>query len=95
MAGAEGGVRRGESLIHISRVAPVIPLLSQLEECLVCSIELLSSVCCTSCIAGTSLIIHNSGLPAATLISFIWVLGGMCVAWILVKVSTTVRCAYI
>lgn len=34
---------------------------------------------------GTSLIIHNSGLPPATLISFIWVLGGMCLAWILIK----------
>jgi len=35
--------------------------------------------------AGTSLLIHNSGLPAATLISFIWVLGGMCIAWIIIK----------
>lgn len=34
---------------------------------------------------ATSLIIHNSGLPAATLISFIWVLGGMCVAWVIIK----------
>eukprot|EP00123_Amoebidium_parasiticum_P005561 comp16722_c1_seq1/m.15016 comp16722_c1_seq1/g.15016 ORF comp16722_c1_seq1/g.15016 comp16722_c1_seq1/m.15016 type:complete len:298 (-) comp16722_c1_seq1:505-1398(-) len=34
---------------------------------------------------GTSLIIHNSGLPAATLISFIWALGGMSVAWFLIN----------
>lgn len=40
-------------------------------------------------LSGTSLIIHNSGLPAATLISFIWCLGGMCVAWIIVKVRNT------
>lgn len=36
-------------------------------------------------LTGTSLIIHNTGLPAATLISFIWVLGGMCVAWMIIK----------
>lgn len=34
---------------------------------------------------ATSLIIHNSGLPPSTLISFIWVLGGMCIAWVLIK----------
>eukprot|EP00775_Hariotina_reticulata_P011295 gene11295-11445_t len=33
---------------------------------------------------ASSLIIHNTGLPAATLISFIWALGGMCFAWILI-----------
>lgn len=31
---------------------------------------------------ATSLIIHNSGLPPATLISFVWVLGGMTIAWV-------------
>lgn len=35
--------------------------------------------------AATSLIIHNSGLPPSTLISFIWVLGGLCIAWVLIK----------
>lgn len=33
---------------------------------------------------GTSLLIHNAGLPAAVLWSFIWVLGGLCVAWVLI-----------
>lgn len=32
---------------------------------------------------ATALIIHNTGLPAATLVSFIWALGGMCLAWAL------------
>lgn len=34
---------------------------------------------------ATSLIIHNSGLPPSTLISFVWVLGGLCVAWFAIK----------
>lgn len=33
---------------------------------------------------ATSLLIHNTGLPPAVLISFVWVLGGMCLAWILI-----------
>jgi len=33
---------------------------------------------------ATSLLIHNTGLPAAVLWSFLWVLGGLCVAWILI-----------
>lgn len=31
---------------------------------------------------ATSLIIHNSGLPASTLISFIWALGGLTISWV-------------
>uniref|UniRef100_A0A383W6A7 Transmembrane protein n=1 Tax=Tetradesmus obliquus TaxID=3088 RepID=A0A383W6A7_TETOB len=34
---------------------------------------------------ATSLVIHNSGLPPATLISFVWVMGGMTIAWIIIK----------
>lgn len=33
---------------------------------------------------GTSLLIHNSGLPAAVLISFVWVLAGMTIGWPLI-----------
>ena len=33
---------------------------------------------------ATSLLIHNTGLPPAVLISFIWTLGGMSIAWILI-----------
>jgi len=36
---------------------------------------------------GVSIIIHNEGLPVATLISFIWVLGGLIIAWFLILVS--------
>jgi hypothetical protein len=32
--------------------------------------------------AGTSMLIHNSGLPAAVLLSFLWVLIFMCIGWI-------------
>ncbi|KAF8067327.1 hypothetical protein HT031_002375 [Scenedesmus sp. PABB004] len=32
---------------------------------------------------ATSLLIHNTGLPPSTLVSFIWVLGGLCVGWLL------------
>ncbi len=35
---------------------------------------------------GTSLIIHNEGLPPAVLVSFIWVLGGLCLAWIFIVI---------
>jgi hypothetical protein len=34
---------------------------------------------------ATSLIIHNSGLPAATLISFVWSLGGLTISWVIIK----------
>ena len=34
---------------------------------------------------GTSLVVHNTGLPVAVLISFVWVLGGLSVGWILIK----------
>lgn len=37
---------------------------------------------------GTSLIIHNTGLPPAVLISFVWVLGGVTLAWALICVHT-------
>ena len=42
-------------------------------------------ICMLWCM-GTSLLIHNSGLPIAVLISFVWVLGGLTVAWILIKI---------
>ena len=42
-------------------------------------------LCMMWCMA-TSLLIHNTGLPIAVLISFVWVLGGLTVAWILIKV---------
>lgn len=35
---------------------------------------------------ATSLLIHNTGLPAAVLVSFIICLGGMCLAWILILI---------
>ena len=34
---------------------------------------------------GTAMIIHNTGLPPAVLISFIWVLGGLTVGWALIR----------
>ena len=41
--------------------------------------------CMMWCMA-TSLLIHSTGLPIAVLISFVWVLGGLTVAWIVIKV---------
>lgn len=35
---------------------------------------------------ATSMLIHNTGLPVGVLFSFMWVLGGMTVAWILILV---------
>lgn len=35
---------------------------------------------------GTSLVIHNSGLPLAVLISFIWVLGGLTFGWMVITI---------
>jgi len=35
---------------------------------------------------ATSLLVHNTGLPTATLISFIWALGGMTIAWLLINI---------
>lgn len=35
---------------------------------------------------GSSLVIHNQGLPPAVLVSFIWVIGGLCLAWIMIIV---------
>merc|ERR1711991_697548 len=35
---------------------------------------------------GVSIVIHNEGLPIAVLISFIWVLGAMILAWFLVLI---------
>mmetsp|Transcript_20138 Transcript_20138/g.49476 ORF Transcript_20138/g.49476 Transcript_20138/m.49476 type:complete len:329 (+) Transcript_20138:384-1370(+) len=34
---------------------------------------------------ATSLLIHNTGLPAAVLISFLWVLSGLTVGWVAIK----------
>jgi hypothetical protein len=34
---------------------------------------------------GTSLLVHNSGLPIAVLISFIWAIGGLSLGWIIIK----------
>ena len=34
---------------------------------------------------ATSLLIHNTGLPPAVLVSFIWVLGGLTVGWFLIR----------
>lgn len=33
----------------------------------------------------TSLLVHNSGLPIAVLISFLWVIGGLTLGWIIIK----------
>lgn len=35
---------------------------------------------------ATSLLIHNTGLPPAVLLSFIWALGGMSLAWVVIVV---------
>ena len=35
---------------------------------------------------ATSLVIHNTGLPIAVLISFLWVLGGLTVGWFVIKI---------
>lgn len=35
---------------------------------------------------GTSILIHNTGLPIAVLISFVWVLGGLTAGWILIRI---------
>lgn len=34
---------------------------------------------------ATALLIHNTGLPAGVLVSFIWVLGGMIIGWFIIK----------
>ncbi len=41
-------------------------------------------ICMLWCM-GTSLVVHNTGLPIAVLLSFIWVLGGLTIGWILIK----------
>jgi hypothetical protein len=41
-------------------------------------------VCMLWCM-GTSLVIHNTGLPVAVLLSFLWVLGGLTFGWIFIK----------
>ena len=38
---------------------------------------------------ATSLVIHNTGLPIATLVSFIWVLGGITIGWIIISIHQT------
>lgn len=35
---------------------------------------------------ATSILIHNNGLPDGTLISFLWVLGGLTIGWVVVVV---------
>jgi hypothetical protein len=35
---------------------------------------------------GTSLLVHNAGLPTAVLISFVWVLGGLTVGWLAIVI---------
>jgi len=35
---------------------------------------------------ASSLLIHNTGLPAGVLVSFIWVLGGLILGWFIIKV---------
>lgn len=35
---------------------------------------------------ATSLLIHNTGLPTAVLVSFIWVLGGLTIGWAAIQV---------
>lgn len=35
---------------------------------------------------GTSLLVHNTGLPTAVLVSFVWVLGGLSVGWLAINV---------
>jgi hypothetical protein len=34
---------------------------------------------------GTSLVIHNEGLPPAVLVSFVWVLGGLTIGWAVIR----------
>ena len=41
-------------------------------------------ICMLWCM-GTALVIHNTGLPPAVLLSFVWVLGGLSVGWVLIK----------
>ena len=42
-------------------------------------------ICMLWCMA-TSLVIHNTGLPIAVLISVLWVIGGLTAGWLLIKV---------
>lgn len=35
---------------------------------------------------GCSIVIHNTGLPIATLVSFLWVLAGLVIAWFLIVI---------
>ncbi|KAJ3412657.1 hypothetical protein HDV05_000407 [Chytridiales sp. JEL 0842] len=34
---------------------------------------------------ATSMLIHNTGLPLGVLFSFIWVIGGLCVGWVVIS----------
>lgn len=43
-------------------------------------------IICMLFIMGSSLIIHNEGLPLATLVSFVWVLGGLSLGWVVALV---------
>jgi hypothetical protein len=44
-----------------------------------------SYIICMLWCMGTSLVIHNTGLPVAVLLSFLWVLGGLTLGWIFIK----------
>lgn len=35
---------------------------------------------------ATSLLIHNTGLPVAVLVSFLWVMGGVTIGWALINI---------
>jgi uncharacterized membrane protein len=35
---------------------------------------------------ASSLLIHNTGLPTATLVSFVWVLGGLTIGWVIISI---------
>jgi uncharacterized membrane protein len=45
-------------------------------------IYILGMLWCTA----TSMLIHNTGLPLGVLISFVWVLGGLTIGWILISI---------
>jgi len=40
---------------------------------------------------ATSLLVHNTGLPAGVLISFVWVMGGLTIGWILINIHQVKR----
>lgn len=58
-----------------------------LDSCVLCMLRLHCRAYIISMLwaTATSLIIHNTGLPPATLISFVWVMGGLTIGWVLIK----------